>query len=235
MCRKRQFSQKSTRFMALKCQAHLSRGGRQCNSWSSSALRNERDRLSMPRSQLKFRSQHNQGMAKWKDISRTVLRGVQCPTPNTLPQNDKLVSLSNFRDWSPEGEGFPISQLNSDTHRSEIWPLSAGAHSEAKAVPRRIVFNPAYNLFQASFSADGRWIVFEAVRDPPNLNVESDLYVMPAAGGPLSRKANLGTTSLAGLPTATQFTSFLAVHASSTCGESTSIQKKESHSENRSA
>ena len=37
--------------------------------------------------------------------------------------------------------------------------------------------------FRAQFSPDGRWIVFEAVRKPPNPNIESALFVIPAAGG----------------------------------------------------
>jgi len=59
-------------------------------------------------------------------------------------------------------------------------------HAQPRAASRKIISSPAYNLFQAFFSSDGRWIVFEAVKDPPDidLGVESDLYVVPVAGGP---------------------------------------------------
>jgi dipeptidyl aminopeptidase/acylaminoacyl peptidase len=56
-----------------------------------------------------------------------------------------------------------------------------------EAVSRRVTGDPAYNLYQAQFSPDGRWIVFEAVRNPPNPNIESALFVIPAAGGPRTR------------------------------------------------
>jgi hypothetical protein len=74
----------------------------------------------------------------------------------------------------------------------------------------------AYHLFQGQFSPNGRWIVFESVRNPPNPNVESALYVMPlpADRGLSSRRACSGTTSLAGLLTETRFTSSLVVAAS---------------------
>ena len=65
---------------------------------------------------------------------------------------------------------------------AEIWRLpvvAAGSHAEPEA--RKIIADPAYDLFQSHFSPDGRWIVFEAIRFSP---VESTLYVMPAAGGP---------------------------------------------------
>ena len=68
------------------------------------------------------------------------------------------------------------------TQRWEIWRLpvvAAGSHAEPEA--RKIIADPAYDLFQSHFSPDGRWIVFEAIRFSP---VESTLYVMPAAGGP---------------------------------------------------
>jgi Tol biopolymer transport system component/DNA-binding winged helix-turn-helix (wHTH) protein len=86
--------------------------------------------------------------------------------------------------WSPDGDGLLISELNSETQKAEIRLLPAAAHLQTAASSRRIISSPDYNLFQAFFSPDGRWIVFQAVRNPPNPNLESDLYVMPAAGGP---------------------------------------------------
>ena len=92
--------------------------------------------------------------------------------------------MSYVWDWSPDGDGLLISERNSETQKAEIWLLPAGAHPQAKPTLRRIISSADYNLFQAFFSPDGRWIVFQAVRNPPNPNLESDLYVMPAAGGP---------------------------------------------------
>jgi WD40-like Beta Propeller Repeat len=58
-------------------------------------------------------------------------------------------------------------------------PAVATGHAGPQA--RKIISDPAYDLYQARFSPDGRWIVFQAVKYSP---LESNLYVMPAAGGP---------------------------------------------------
>ena len=82
-------------------------------------------------------------------------------------------------DWSPDGKW-----LLSDTGKG-IWlvPVAAAPHAETAA--QKIASDPAYVLYQAYFSPDGRWIVFEAVADSPNL--ESALYVVPTSGGPWTR------------------------------------------------
>jgi Tol biopolymer transport system component/DNA-binding winged helix-turn-helix (wHTH) protein len=86
--------------------------------------------------------------------------------------------------WFPDGESLLISQANSATGKKEIWQLPVGGSAQSKEASRKIISSPDYNIFQAFFSPSGRWIVFEAVKDPPNPNLESDLYVMPSAGGP---------------------------------------------------
>jgi len=87
-------------------------------------------------------------------------------------------------DWSPDGKWILISQRNSDFRRAEIWMLPVAAGPEAEKASRKIASNPAYHLFQGHFSPDGRWIAFEAVKQPPKPNVVSALYVVPASGGP---------------------------------------------------
>ena len=123
-------------------------------------------------------------------------------------------------DWSPDGKWLLISQLMNLTPPAEIWLLPIAGAPHAEAGERKIASDPAYDLYQPHFSPDGRWIALEAIRGS-----ESTLYVMPAGGdrGLPSRTASTGTTSLAGLPMERRSTSFLAVAASSTCGESTSI------------
>jgi Tol biopolymer transport system component/DNA-binding winged helix-turn-helix (wHTH) protein len=86
-------------------------------------------------------------------------------------------------DWSPDSKFLLISQLNNGTAPSEMWLLPVAASPHAEVAARRITSDPAYNLWQEHFSPDGRWIVFEAVRDQPT-RLESTLHVMPAAGGP---------------------------------------------------
>lgn len=85
-------------------------------------------------------------------------------------------------DWSPVGQLLLVGQ-NNDKNRSEIWvvPLAAAPHAETAA--RKIASDPAYDLYQSRFSSDGRWVVFEGVRNTPT-GLESALYVISAAVGP---------------------------------------------------
>jgi Tol biopolymer transport system component/DNA-binding winged helix-turn-helix (wHTH) protein len=92
-------------------------------------------------------------------------------------------------DWSPDGKWLLISQGNGDIHRAELWLLPLAARPHAEAASRKITSNPAFHLFQGQFSPDGRWIVFEAVKQPPTPNAESALYILPATGGPWTRLA----------------------------------------------
>ena len=85
-------------------------------------------------------------------------------------------------DWSADGKWLLETLRSSDTHQFEIWLRPAVATgSDAERQTRKIISDPAYDLFQSHFSPDGRWIVFQAVRYSP---VEATIYVMPAAGGP---------------------------------------------------
>jgi len=90
-------------------------------------------------------------------------------------------------DWSPDDRWILISQGNSDTRRAELWLLPLAARPQAEVASRRISGSPFYHLFQGQFSPDGRWIAFEGIRTPPNPNVDSSIYVMPAVGGPWTR------------------------------------------------
>ena len=87
----------------------------------------------------------------------------------------------SVQDWSVDGKWFLATLVNNDTDRVEIWLMPAVATGHAGPQARKIISDPAYDLYQARFSPDGRWIVFQAVKYSP---LESNLYVMPAAGGP---------------------------------------------------
>ena len=90
-------------------------------------------------------------------------------------------------DWSPDGKFLlMILQDNDNTGRAEIWQLPVAARPHAEGVARRIASNPAYRLDEGRYSPDGRWMVFEAVRNQPQ-GLETTLYVMTAAGGPWIR------------------------------------------------
>ncbi len=96
---------------------------------------------------------------------------------------DGAISVS---DWSVNGKSLLVSQMNDETHQAEIWILPLDGRPRAESVARRIVFNPAYSLYQGQFSPDGHWIVFEAARAQPT-GWESTIYAIAAAGGPWIR------------------------------------------------
>jgi hypothetical protein len=67
---------------------------------------------------------------------------------------------------------------NPVTHRAEIWSIPADESVRADAVGKKILADSKLDLFQSKYSPDGRWIVFEGIRD-----LQSVLYVVPANGG----------------------------------------------------
>jgi len=91
---------------------------------------------------------------------------------------------------APNTLGTPY-QLSRDgkwllTYKSTgLWLVPFPSSQHFETVAKSIASNPAYQLFQPHISPDGRWIVFEAVANPPN--PESALYVVPASGGPWTR------------------------------------------------
>ena len=89
-------------------------------------------------------------------------------------------------DWSPDGKSLLISQPSVDSSRAEVWLLPVASAPHAETAAKKIVSDPGYDLWQAHFSPNGRWIVFEAVAFSPT-GAESSLYVVPAAGGSWTR------------------------------------------------
>ena len=86
-------------------------------------------------------------------------------------------SSLRITDWSPDGKW-----LLAGTDEGGIWlvPFAAAPHAETAA--QKITSDPAYELYQARFSPDSRWIVFEVVANSPTM-AESALFVVPATGG----------------------------------------------------
>jgi len=91
-------------------------------------------------------------------------------------------SDGNLYDWSPDGKELLVSRLNKENQRSEIWLLPIAAAPNANAAETKIIADPEYDLDEQHFSRDGRWIVFQALRNLPT-KLESKLYVTPASGG----------------------------------------------------
>jgi serine/threonine protein kinase len=100
---------------------------------------------------------------------------------------EPLTTVSNtdrtIYDWSRDGKWLLVSQGTPQANRIWLLPIASAPHAETAA--QEIVFDPAYQLYQAHFSPDGRWIVFEAVAN--SANPESTLYVVSASGGPWTR------------------------------------------------
>lgn len=100
---------------------------------------------------------------------------------NEEPISDASYTVGVY-DWSADGKSLLVSQWNKESKRAEIWLLPLDAAPNADAAGRSVISDAAYDLDQPHFSADGRWIVFHAVRNLPS-KLESVLYVTPASGG----------------------------------------------------
>jgi Tol biopolymer transport system component len=96
-----------------------------------------------------------------------------------------LNAVRTVYDWSPDGKSLLMSQASADS-RIEVWRLPVGSAPHAETAAQKIVSDPRHDLWQAHFSPNGRWIVFEAVTNSPKAP-ESALYVVPAAGGSWTR------------------------------------------------
>jgi Tol biopolymer transport system component/DNA-binding winged helix-turn-helix (wHTH) protein len=92
--------------------------------------------------------------------------------------------------WSPDGKSVLVSASLSTSGEPRLvgysrfavtlWSLAAAPHADQSA--RVLASNPDLDLWQESFSPNGRWIVFEAVnRRVPD--VTATLYVIPSTGG----------------------------------------------------
>jgi Tol biopolymer transport system component len=84
-------------------------------------------------------------------------------------------------DWSLDDKWF-LASRGSEGSKEEVWtlPLASAPHAETAA--RRILADPRYDLWQPTFSPNGRWILFEAVENSPT-SAESSIYVAPVEGG----------------------------------------------------
>ena len=89
-------------------------------------------------------------------------------------------------DWSGDGKWLLISQENSATGHWDVWLLPVASRPNAEGAAQKVTSSSAYSLFQCHFSPDGRWIIFQAVRNQSSAQ-EITLYVMAATGGPWIR------------------------------------------------
>jgi Tol biopolymer transport system component/DNA-binding winged helix-turn-helix (wHTH) protein len=98
-------------------------------------------------------------------------------------RNEEVVRTDNSPeyvfDWSSDGNSVLVSRWDTPASRTSIWQLFVDSSSGGKLPAREITSDPNCELYQPHFSPDGKWIVFEAVKDLLN----STLYAIPTAGG----------------------------------------------------
>jgi len=109
-------------------------------------------------------------VAIWSSESRT---------EEPLTESSNRYDYTN--DWSPDGEWLLVSRENKETGNPEIWKIPV-AGILAKREPQKIISDLGFNVWQGRFSPDGRWIVFEAVRNQ-DTRIESTIYVVAVDGG----------------------------------------------------
>jgi Tol biopolymer transport system component/DNA-binding winged helix-turn-helix (wHTH) protein len=103
-------------------------------------------------------------------------------------RTEEPIQAGNFAyafvsDWSPDGKSVLVMRWKNPTdHLPGIWQFFVDPSLAGETSAREITSDPKYALYQPHFSPDGRWIVFEAVRD-----LHSTIYAIPAAGGPWIR------------------------------------------------
>ena len=123
--------------------------------------------------------------------TRAKARGSQVMLWSSQSRNEEPLttftqSFWGMWDWSPDGKWILVSRTDGPTSEAEILALPVAAAPAAETASRKIASSPGAALWQAYFSPDGRWIVFEAATRLPT-KAESRLYVVPAAGGTWSR------------------------------------------------
>jgi hypothetical protein len=116
--------------------------------------------------------------------SQVMLRSSQ--SQNEEPLTTLTQTFWGVWDWSPDGKWILVSRTDDPINEAEILALPVAAAPAAETASRRIASSPGAGLWQAYFSPNGRWIVFEAATRLPTKG-ESRLYVVPAAGGTWTR------------------------------------------------
>ena len=111
----------------------------------------------------------------WSSLSRTE----EPLTTSSRMDRDAL-------DWSGDGKWLLISQENRATGHFDVWVLPVASRPNAEVAAQKVTSSSEYELYQCHFSPDGRWIIFQALRNQSTAQ-ETTLYVMAATGGPWIR------------------------------------------------
>lgn len=89
-------------------------------------------------------------------------------------------------DWSPDGEWLLASWDKEQTEQAEIWKLPTPGSRNSEIRKKIVPCDTNQNLWQARFSPDGSWIVFQGITHKLDRD-ESAIYVVPANGGSWTR------------------------------------------------
>jgi Tol biopolymer transport system component len=120
---------------------------------------------------------------RWQSLSDIQLVLWSSDDRNEYPVEAPTSAFAGVTDWSPDGKSLLVFRLKALASPSSIWQLPVHSSLSGESSAREITSDPNYELYQAHFSPDGRWVVFEAVKDLLNTTI----YAIPAAGGPWIR------------------------------------------------
>lgn len=83
-------------------------------------------------------------------------------------------------DWSPDGRWILASSLlpRTSVHSLSVWPLAAAPRAETGV--RTLAYDPDYDLWQAKYSPDGKWICF--IANEREVTTGNTIFVMPSRG-----------------------------------------------------
>ncbi len=98
--------------------------------------------------------------------------------PLTEPQRAGLF----IYDWAPDGKSILASADNPETGQTEVWQIPIDVTSSSRRDWKLVAARPGIDLFQARFSPDGHWIVFEGIRNSSR-GLASAIFLVSAAGG----------------------------------------------------
>lgn len=112
---------------------------------------------------------------------------VQVVTWDATTRHEKVVASVQHRlmfvyDWSPDGQWLAVAVENAGDGQTEIWKYRASGVLKPEDAQKIIEARADESLFQARFSGDGKWIVYEGVVSSQRGD-RSAIYVVPASGG----------------------------------------------------
>ena len=98
--------------------------------------------------------------------------------PLTDPQQGGLFIF----DWSPDGKWVLASADNLSNGQTEVWRIPTETIHPGRKDWKLVAARPGVDIFQARFSPNGRWVVFEGIQGTAKGDTSS-IFLIPASGG----------------------------------------------------